>query len=235
MSSTTNSSRLTLILPWMGLVIVCILDRISYLLMGDITIAPLLSILVLFVMAFRLKPGALVFWSIVFAGVSFFLISYGRNLGSSLISEKISEDSFSLSKTVVRSCSVLASGILCALVSRQRIRLASSASELLLILTSLPVAVVVADKSGAISFANKRASDEFAALSSGLLGSSFFSLFSDPTGNIIEKYSTLIESTNPATRECRLLLRKNLSKSFTTTLFVLHPAAGRIVVAVLQP
>jgi len=201
--------------------------------MGDITIAPLLSILMLFAMAFRLKPGALVLWSIVFAGVSFFLISYGLHLGSFLNSEKINEGSFSFSRTVVRSFSVLASGILCALVSRQRIRLASSANELLSILTSLPVAVVVADKSGAISFANKRALDEFVTSSSSLLGSSFFSLFSDPAGNIIEKYSTLIESTNPATRECRLLLRKNSGKSFAATLFVLHPAAGKIVVAAL--
>ena len=220
----------------LALFLVITLDRLGYYLMGDITLAPVLSVLCLAGLTFYLPPKQILIGTLGFVLVSFLLLTFWRYSfvpGGPFVAPD-QKSGFSLARAAVRSVTVLLAGGLCALLGLQRERLQAAVSETVAVMTALPSGVLISNSSGLISFANERAARILDAKIEDLIGSSFFSLLTSPEGNIIEKYSALAEM--PGEKSGRLIfhLRKNPSVVLGARLFCLHSASGRLVATVFD-
>jgi PAS domain-containing protein len=99
-------------------------------------------------------------------------------------------------------------------------------------MSALPLGVLISDRSGRISFVNQKARLLLGDSLSNITGSSFFSLFSNPEGNLIEKYSMLAEVSGQSLSPLILRLRSDPHRSFSISLFSLQ-APSELLVATL--
>ena len=223
-------------LALLGLVIVFSLDRLTHFLLGDITLAPLLSIVWLAFLASFLSPRKVLLSTPWYAILSFFLLTHWRYsfTSDSLLGLGSVEPSFSYSRGIVRSLTVLFAGGLCALLSHQRERLQIAVDEVVTVLTGLPLGVVISNPSGLISFANDHAARILGISTDELVGSSYFSLLNSPSGNTIEKYSLLAEIAGTKSERMTFYLRKNPRAHLTARLFCLQAASGRLIATIFD-
>lgn len=218
-----------------GLVMVFLIDRTAYALFGDVTVAPLVAVMVLAAIALRLRPGQLFIWTPLYALLCFFLLTYWRG---SLVSQtkQLPVDFLNAVffwRAAVRSTTVMVAGGLCTLLSRQREKLQASVDETSAVMMALPSGVLISDPSGFITFANDRACEAMGVAKDDLRGSSFFSLLSAPDGNTIEKYAALCELPGENSGIMKLRLRANPSVQFAAKLFCLQTLSGRMIATVL--
>jgi PAS domain-containing protein len=212
------------------------LDRLGYYLMGDITLAPVLSVLCLAGLTFYLSPKQIMVWTLGFVLISFLLLTFWRYSfvpGGPYVAPD-QKTGFSLARGGVRSATVLLAGGLCALLGLQRERLQAAVAETVAVMTALPSGVLISNSSGLISFANEKVAQILGAKVEDLIGSSFFSLLTSPEGNTIEKYSILAEVPGDKIERLILHLRKNPSVALRARLFCLQSASGKLVATVFD-
>jgi len=220
----------------LALFLVFALDRLGYFLMGDVTLAPLLSVLCLAGLTFYLSPKQILVWTLGFVLISFLLLTFWRYSfvpGGSYVAPD-QKTGFSLIRGGVRSMTVLLAGGLCALLALQRARLQAAVNETVAVMTALPAGVLISNSSGLISFANEKVARILDTKVEDLIGSSFFSLLTSPEGNTIEKYSALAEVPGDKTERLILHLRKNPQINLSARLFCLQAASGRLVATVFD-
>jgi len=219
--------------PLLGLLIVFAIDRVTYSFFGDITLSPLLCVLTLAVFPFFLSPRNILLWSLMYALLAFSLLTVWRHsfvLGPSSI--LVLDPVYPLSRAVIRSITVLFVGFLCSLLSKNREQIQKSLDGSIAVMSALPLGVLISDRSGRISFVNQKARLLLGDSLSNITGSSFFSLFSNPEGNLIEKYSMLAEVSGQSLGPLILRLRSDPHRSFSISLFSLQ-APSELLVATL--
>ena len=225
--------------PWIplgGLVLVFTLDRFTHYLLGDITLAPLLAILVLAASAFFLKPRAILLWTPFYALLCFLLLTawrYSFVPGSPSIAEA-GPGQFAFSRGLVRALTVFLAGGLSALLSQQKQRLQRSVDETVAVMTALPLGVLISDRSGLITFANEKAALMLRGQVESLVGSSYFSLLASSEGNTIEKYSEIAEIPGEKSGRIIFYLRQNPQHRLAARLFSLQSVSGRLVATVFD-
>lgn len=219
-----------------GLLAVFVLDRIAHAIFGDVTVAPLVAVILLAAIALRLTPIQLLLWTPVYALLCFLLLTYWR-ASFTWQDKQLPGDWMSATffwRAVVRAATVLVAGVLCALLSRQRERLQALVDETTAVMTALPSGVLISDPSGFISFANDKAVEALGVCRGDLLGSSFFSLLTAPHGNTIEKYAALCEVPGENSGNLKLQLRRKPEVRLTAKLFCLQTSTGRMIATVLD-
>jgi len=187
-------------------------------LFGDQTLAPLLSILSLTILAFFCSPKLILFVTPLFVIESYFLISDNSDY------------------PLVRSFTVILGGVLAAIVSLARLKLGRQHENISSILRLLPVPWIQADGAGNILSIGNTMLDLLHAPASKLLGTSFFSLFStsDNRGEFIRLF--LDTADNSASRQnLHLNLTRPPQLHFTASLTPLPTAAGSSVLIIFQP
>jgi nitrogen-specific signal transduction histidine kinase len=100
--------------------------------------------------------------------------------------------------------------------------------------SALPVGVLISDQSGFISFANERARSLLASTAETLVGSSFFSLFSNPNGDLIDKYSSLSEVSGQTLGPLVLGLRNDSHIIFSATMISIQSQSQRLVATLIS-
>jgi PAS domain S-box-containing protein len=114
-----------------GLVAVLVIDRLTHEFFGDITLAPLVSVIVLASLTLRLEPREILLWAPLYALLSFLLLTYWRGSfvwhPSPLPPDITSSASFW--QAVVRSSTVTIAGGLCAALSHQKQKLQALLDE----------------------------------------------------------------------------------------------------------
>lgn len=114
-----------------GLVAVLAIDRLAHTLFGDVTLAPLVSVIVLASLTLRLKARDILLWTPLYVLLTFLLLTYWRG---SFVRQPgpLPPDLFTgmtFWRTVVRSFTVAVAGGLCAALSLQRQRLQALLEE----------------------------------------------------------------------------------------------------------
>ena len=222
-------------MPFIGLLLVFAIDRATYSLFGDITLSPLLCNITLASFAFFLRPRQILFWGAVYTIAAFFLLTIWRHsffLGP--LAPHLVDPVYPLSRAVIRSSTVLLVALLCCLLAQQRERIQCALNESLSVVSALPVGVIISDQSGFISFANDRARFLLASTAETLVGSSFFSLFSNPNGDLIDKYSSLSEVSGQTLGPLILRLRKDSHITCSATMFSIKSQPERLVATLLS-
>ena len=225
--------------PWIplgGLVLVFTLDRFTHYLLGDITLAPLLAILVLAASAFFLKPRAILLWTPFYALLCFLLLTAWRYsfVPGSPFAAEAGPSQFAFSRGLVRALTVFLAGGLSALLSQQKQRLQRSVDETVAVMTALPLGVLISDRSGLITFANEKAALMLGGQVESLVGSSYFSLLASSEGNTIEKYSEIAEIPGEKSGRIIFYLRQNPQHRLAARLFSLQSVSGRLVATVFD-
>ena len=226
--------RFRKVVPFIGLLLVFAIDRASYSLFGDITLSPLLCNITLASFAFFLRPRQILFWGAVYSIAAFFLLTIWRHsFVQAPIATELIDPVYPLSRAVIRSSTVLLVALLCCLLAHQRERIQIALDELISVLSALPVGVLISDQSGFISFANGRALSLLASTAQTLVGSSFFSLFSTPNGDLIDKYSSLSEVSGHTLGPLILGLRKDSHITFSATIVSIKSQSERLVATLI--
>jgi len=219
----------------LGLAFVFATDRLTYSLFGDITLSPLLCVITLAFFPFFLKPRKILFWALIYALLAFFLLTFWRHSFVDAPSSPIFlEPSYPFSRAIIRSVTVLFVGFLCSLLAKNRARIQKSLDESIAVMSALPLGVIISDQSGRISFANHKALLLLGASLDNIIGSSFFSLFSNPDGNLIEKYSFLAEVSGQSLGPLILRVRKVPHRSFSISLFSLQSPSEKLVASLIN-
>jgi len=205
--------------PWLILGMVFLGDRMSRYFLGDLTLAPLLSTLGLAYLALSYRPLKILAWTPFFAGLSFYLLTIGRDLLPSILNDAFASLPVSYGRAWVRSSTVLCVGILASILSRQRQTIQNSADEILSVIRSLPQGVLISDRVGRIVFANERASEILRMSAERLLASSYFSLFAQKGGNTAELYSQISEQPHAEPMPVKFISRQDPSREWQVNLF----------------
>ena len=141
---------------------------------------------------------------------------------------------YPLSRALIRTATVFLVALLCCLLAQQRNRIQRALDESVAVVSALPVGVLISDQSGFISFANDRARFLLASPDDGLMGLSIFSLFSNPEGNLIDKYSSLSEVSGQTLGPIHLQIRGNPRLTFSASMFSLQSQSEKLVATLLS-
>jgi PAS domain-containing protein len=185
---------------------------------GDQTLAPLLSILSLTILAFFCSPRLILFVTPFFVVESYFLIFDNSDY------------------PLVRSGTVILGGVLAAIVSSARLKLSLQYDNISSILRLLPVPWIQADGTGNILSIGSTMLDLLDAPESKLLGTSFFSLFStsDNRGEFIRLF--LDAADNSASRQnLHLNLTRPPHIHFNASISPLSTSKGSSVLIIFHP
>jgi len=185
---------------------------------GDQTLAPLLSILSLTILAFFCSPRLILFVTPFFVIESYFLIFDNSDY------------------PLVRSGTVILGGVLAAIVSSARLKLNQQYNNTVSILRLLPVPWIQTDGTGNILSIGNTMLDLLNAPESNLLGTSFFSLFStsDNRGEFIRLF--LDAADNSTSRQnLHLNLTRPPHTHFNASISPLSTSKGSSVLIIFQP
>lgn len=223
-------------IPLGGLLLVFTLDRFAHYLLGDITLAPLVAILVLAGSAFFLKPRSILFWTPFYALLCFLLLTAWRYsfVPGAAHANEVFLGEFVFSRGLVRALTVFLAGVLSACLSQQKQRLQRSVEETVAVMTALPLGVLISDRSGLITFANEKVALFLGVEIESLVGSSYFSLLASSAGNTIEKYSEVAEIPGEKSGRINFYLRKKPQHYLVARLFSLQSVSGRLVATVFD-
>jgi hypothetical protein len=184
---------------------------------GDQTLAPLLSILSLTILAFFCSPRLILFVTPFFVIESYFLIFDNSDY------------------PLVRSGTVILGGVLAAIVGSARLKLNMQYSNISSILRLLPVPWIQTDGTGNILSIGNTMVDLLHAPESNLLGTSFFSLFStsDNRGEFIRLF--LDAADNSTSRQnLQLSLTRPPHTHFNASISPLSTSKGSSVLIIFK-
>ncbi len=187
-------------------------------LFGDQTLAPLLSILSLTILAFFCSPRLILFVTPFFVAESYFLIFDNSDY------------------PLVRSGTVILGGVLASIVSSARLKLNLQHENISSILRLLPVPWIQADATGNILSIGRAMLDLLHAPESQLIGTSFFSLFStsDNRGEFIRLF--LDAADNSTSRQnLQLSLTRPPHAHFNASISPLPTSKGSSVLIIFHP
>jgi len=221
--------------PFIGLLLVFAIDRVTYSFFGDITLSPLLCNITLAAFAFFLRPRQILFWGTIYMLLAFCLLTIWRHsfvLGPP--TPDLVDPVYPLSRALIRTATVFLVALLCCLLAQQRNRIQRALDESVAVVSALPVGVLISDQSGFISFANDRARFLLASPDDGLMGLSIFSLFSNPEGNLIDKYSSLSEVSGQTLGPILLQVRRHSCLTFSASMFSLQSQSEKLVATLLS-
>ena len=184
------------------------------LLLGNQTLTPLLSVVVLAGLAYFFSFRQVLLAIPLFTCLSYFMI---RN---------------SSEYPLVRSSTVLVGGIVALWASRQRSRLSSQVEEVEAVLQSLPVPWILSDASGVITRHSAKLA-EFSDVGQEIVGASFFSYFNLTSNkDFIRSYMDSFEKKfSPPTIR---LIPAAFSKSFWISFHFLSYNSGRHLLSILN-
>jgi len=185
---------------------------------GHQTLAPLLSILSLSILAFFCSPRLLLLSTPLFMLLSYLLI--------------LEHSAYPL----VRAFTVLLSGILAVWVSSSRQKLQRQQSEIETIVNLLPVPWLLADSSGNVLRIGPELQNLIGPLHSRLINTSFFSLFStvQSRGEFIRLFLDTADRSITHTG-LRLSLANSSHTQFVAVLSSLHSPDSNLVLIILNP
>ena len=185
---------------------------------GDQTLAPLLSILSLTILAFFCSPRLILFVAPFFVAESYWLIFDNSDY------------------PLVRSGTVILGGVLAAIVSSARLKLNLQYNNISSILRLLPVPWIQTDSTGNILSIGSTMLDLLDVPESKLLGISFFSLFStsDNRGEFIRLFLDAADNST-SHQNLPLSLTRPPHTHFNASLNSLPPAKGNSVLIIFQP
>ena len=193
---------------------VALLEQGITLAFGDLTLAPLLSIISLWILASFFSWRKVALATPVFALLSYFLI-----LGTAYFPS-------------VRAASVVIAGGLAAWTARQRERIHAHAHEVELILQALPTPWILSDDNGNITRLSPSAVSLFSIKSGDALETSYFAFFhpAEGKGQFIRKYLEAFESAAPG--RLVLSLAKDPLQKVSAQFFRLDCEEGRRLLTV---
>ena len=185
---------------------------------GDQTLAPLLSILSLTILAFFCSPRLILFVTPLFVAESYFLIFHNSDY------------------PLVRSCTVILGGVLAAIVSSARLKLGLQHDNISSILQLLPVPWLQTDCTGNILSIGSTLLDILHLKESQLVETSFFSLFStsDNRGEFIRLFLDAADNSTPR-QNLHLNLTRPPHAHFTASISPLSTSKGSSVLIIFQP
>ena len=185
---------------------------------GNQTLAPLLSILSLTILAFFCSPRLILFVTPLFIAESYFLIFHNSDY------------------PLVRSCTVILGGVLAAIVSSARLKLSLQHDNISSILRLLPVPWIQTDCTGNILSIGSTMLDLLDAPESKLLGTSFFSLFStsDNRGEFIRLFLDAADNST-SHQDLPLSLTRPPHTHFHSSISPLSTSKGSSVLIIFQP
>ena len=185
---------------------------------GDQTLAPLLSILSLTILAFFCSPRLILFVSPFFVIESYFLIFDNSDY------------------PLVRSVTVILGGVLAAIVSSARLRLNRQHENISSIISLLPIPWIQTDITGNILSIGSTMLDLLHAPESKLLGTSFFSLFStsDNRGEFIRLFLDAADNST-SQQNLQLSLTRPPRTHFQTSISPLSTSKGSSVLIIFKP
>ena len=184
---------------------------------GDQTLAPLLSILSLTILAFFCSPRLILFVTPFFVTESYWLIFDNSDY------------------PLVRSGTVILGGVLAAIVSSARLKLSLQYDNISSILRLLPVPWIQTDATGNILSIGRAMLDLLHAPESQLIGTSFFSLFStsDNRGEFIRLF--LDAADNSTSRQnLQLSLTRPPHTHFNASISPLSTSKGSSVLIIFH-
>ena len=185
---------------------------------GDQTLAPLLSILSLTILAFFCSPRLILFVTPFFVIESYWLIFDNSDY------------------PLVRSGTVILGGVLAAIVSSARLKLNLQHDNISSILRLLPVPWIQTDATGNILSIGRAMLDLLHAPESKLLGTSFFSLFStsDNRGEFIRLFLDAADNST-SRQDLHLNLTRPPHAHFIASISPLSTSKGSSVLIIFQP
>lgn len=185
---------------------------------GNQTLAPLLSILSLTILAFFCSPRLILFVTPFFVAESYFLI--------------FNDSDYPL----VRSGTVILGGALASFVSSARLKLNRQNNNISSILSLLPVPWIQTDGTGNILSIGNTMLDLLHAPESKLLGTSFFSLFStsDNRGEFIRLFLDAADKSIPR-QNLQLSLTRPPHAHFNASISPLSTSKGSSVLIIFHP
>ena len=185
---------------------------------GDQTLAPLLSILSLTILAFFCSPRLILFVTPFFVTESYWLIFDNSDY------------------PLVRSGTVILGGVLASIVSSARLKLNLQYDNISSILRLLPVPWIQADGTGNILSIGSTMLDLLHAPESKLLGTSFFSLFStsDNRGEFIRLFLDAADNST-SRQDLHLNLTRPPHTHFNASISPLSTYKGSSVLIIFQP
>ena len=185
---------------------------------GDQTLAPLLSIFSLTILAFFCSPRLILFVTPFFVAESYFLIFNSSDY------------------PLVRSGTVILGGILATFVSSARLKLNRQNENISSILRLFPVPWLQTDCAGNILSIGSTLLDILHLQESQLIGTSFFSLFST-SNNRGEFIRLFLDAADNSTshQDLPLSLTRPPHTHFTASLNPLPTAKGNSVLIIFQP
>ncbi len=205
-------------LPLVLLAFVWMVEVVVTRFFGDQTLAPLLSILSLTILAFFCSPRLILFVTPLFVAESYWLIFDNSDY------------------PLVRSGTVILGGVLAAIVSSARLKLNLQYDNISSILRLLPVPWIQADATGNILSIGSTMLDLLDAPESKLLGTSFFSLFStsDNRGEFIRLFLDAADNST-SRQDLQLNLTRPPHTHFHSSISPLPTSKGSSVLIIFHP
>jgi PAS domain-containing protein len=210
-----------MIAPHVLFVLVLLMDA----LVPQTTVSGLVGLLVLACLAFILKPMEVVIWTLIFTAA--FVIRLIWEAGPDI----------HWGTVTVRASTVFLGGIVCVILCMLRVRVHASRDDLLHVIMSLPVPALVANGDGIIKLCNDRMASMFADSGHDLIGSSFFSFFSDPKrqGRAIARYVEWIDLGVVPKEEVAFDLRNSPISNVMGSVSTCTLQGRRYVIVCLRP
>jgi len=205
-------------LPLVFLAFVWGIEFIVTWLFSDQTLAPLLSVLSLTILAFFYSPRLILFVTPFFVTESYFLIFDNSDY------------------PLVRSATVILGGALASIVSSARLKLNQQNDNISSILRLLPLPWLEADCTGNILSISPAMLDILHAPESKLFGTSFFSLFSTPDnrGEFIRLFLNAADNST-SRQNLHLNLTRPPHTHFHSSISPLSTSKGNSVLIIFQP
>ena len=206
------------LMPLFFLVSVWGIENVVTWFFGNQTLAPLLSILSLTILAFSCSPRLILFVTPLFVTESYFLIFHNSDY------------------PLVRSGTVILGGVLAAIVSSARLKLSLQYDNISSILRLLPVPWIQTDGTGNILSIGRAMLDLLDAPESKLLGTSFFSLFStsDNRGEFIRLFLDAADNST-SHQDLPLSLTRPPHTHFHSSISPLPTSKGSSVLIIFHP
>jgi PAS domain-containing protein len=226
-SRRQNSVFENVLIPALALFLIVVVDYH----IGRPRVISLLSLIALFLMAFRLRPMVLASWGVVFSIVILVVFGMDSEWGSA------PPRAPTPSAPYIRALTFLVGCGLAVTLSRQRIGLERSLTSVLEVLSHLPQPIIVSDASGIIILVNNEAARLAGLDGAEILGTSYFTAFINPVeqGRTIAKYVEILEDKSRLQTELHLQLRMRPDLMLTGTLVPLSSIKPRLVITVLKP
>jgi len=205
------------LLPLLFLVSVWGIEVVVTWFFGNQTLAPLLSILSLTILAFFCSPRLILFLTPFFVAESYFLIFHNSDY------------------PLVRSGTVILGGALAAIVSSARLKLGRQRDNISSILRLLPTPWIQSDGTGNILSIGPAMLDILHLQESQLIGTSFFSLFStsDNRGEFIRLFLDAADNST-SHQDMPLSLTRPPHTHFNASISPLSTSKGSSVLIILQ-